>query len=169
MTAAVADVRGAAVVIDDRIGQESTIDDLLDQLSRASIPTVQLKRLPPVDSLIHWRQFALIVMDWALTDSGEDSTIELPVGVTVPSTHSATMVSRNIEFITELLKQTALPIFIATNEDPDSINSAMSAGVATEYPTYDERVHVFRKSELKPNLFETIGNWVSFPARAEGS
>jgi len=162
MTAPTDDVvRGAAVVIDDRIGQETDVDDLLGQLRDASIPTVQLKALPPIESLVHWKQFALIVMDWALTDSGEESEIHLPSGLTLPSTLSQEVVDRNIEFISALLDGTALPIFVATNEDVATVNGALSDGLTETFPDYGERVHVFNKSELKPNLLETIGSWLA--------
>ncbi len=162
MTAQALDVvRGAAVVIDDRIGQESDVDDLLGQLKEASIPTVELKALPPLDSLVHWRQFALIVMDWALTDSGEDSEIDLPGGLALPSTLSQDVVDRNVEFIAALLGSTALPIFVATNEDVDAVNSSLAEGLAADFPGYRERVHVFKKSELKPNLLDTIASWIA--------
>jgi hypothetical protein len=162
MTATALDVvRGAAVFIDDRIGQEGDIDDLLKQLDDESVPTVKLKKLPPTEALVHWKQFALIVMDWALTDIDEESEIEIPQGVPLPSTLSQEVIDRTIEFITALLEQTALPVFIATNEPVDEVNTALQDALAGSFPTYGERVHVFRKSELKPNLFETIGKWIS--------
>ncbi|SBS69949.1 hypothetical protein [uncultured Microbacterium sp.] len=162
MTATAMDVvRGAAVVIDDRIGQESDIDDLLKQLDDEAIPTVKLKRLPPPESLVHWKQFALIVMDWALTDVDDESEIEIPAGVPVPSTLSREIIDRNIAFIAALLEQTALPVFIATNESLDEVRTSLREGLETDFPVYNERVHVFSKSELKPDLFETIGSWVS--------
>lgn len=154
-------VRGAAVVIDDRIGQETDIDDLLKQLDDEAVPTVRLKKLPPTNALVHWRQFALIVMDWALTDVDDDSEIEIPRGVQVPSTLSQEVVDRNINFIGALLEQTALPVFIATNEALDEVSAALRDAFEATTPTYAERVHVFSKSELKPNLFETIGRWIS--------
>ena len=153
-------VRGAAVVIDDRIGQESDVDDLLGQLRDAAIPTVELKALPPPESVVHWRQFALIVMDWALTDAG-DSKIDLPGGLALPSTLAQEGVLRNVEFIAALLGGTALPIFVATNEDVDTVESSLAEGLADKFPGYGERVHVFKKFELKPNLLETIGNWIA--------
>ncbi len=162
MTATALDVvRGAAVVIDDRIGQETDIDDLLKQLDEESVPTVRLKRLPPPEVLVHWKQFALIVMDWALTDADEDSEIEIPKGVPVPSTLSQEVIDRNIAFVTALLEQTALPVFIATNESVDEVNATLRDAFGTSLPSYEERVHVFSKSELKPNLFQTIGRWIA--------
>lgn len=148
-------------MIDDRIGQETDIDDLLKQLDDETVPTVRLKRLPPTDALVHWKQFALIVMDWALTDVDEDSEIEIPRGVPVPSTLSQEVVERNIAFIAALLEQTALPVFIATNESLEEVKASLRDAFETTAPIYEERVHVFSKSELKPNLFETIGNWIS--------
>lgn len=154
-------VRGAAVVIDDRIGQESDIDDLLKQLDEELVPTVKLKKLPPTEALVHWKQFALIVMDWALTDVDDDFEIEIPQGVQVPSTLSQEVIDRNIAFIAALLEQTALPVFIATNEAVDGVNATLEDAFRESFPTYGERVHVFSKTELKPNLFETIGTWIS--------
>lgn len=154
-------VRGAAVVIDDRMGQETDVNDLMRQLRDASIPTVELKQLPPVEALVHWKQFALIVMDWALIDSGDASDIEIPGGVTVPSVLSEEVVERNIAFIRALLDETALPVFVATNEDVDRVNSDLSDAFCEAFPDYAERVHVFSKRELKPNLFQTIGDWLS--------
>lgn len=154
-------VRGAAVVIDDRIGQETDIDDLLTQLRDQSVPTVELRELPPTEALVHWKQFALIVMDWALTDVEDDSKIEIPQGVPVPSTLTQDVINRNVDFIAALLEQTALPIFIATNESVDDVNTALHDAFADTFPIHRERVHVFSKSELKPNLFERIGKWIS--------
>lgn len=154
-------VRGAAVVIDDRIGQETDIDDLLKQLDDEAVPTVRLKKLPPTDALVHWKQFALIVMDWALTDVDEESEIEIPRGVPVPSTLSRDVIARNIAFIAALLEQTALPIFIATNEAVDDVKTSLREAFEGTAPIYAERVHVFSKNQLKPNVFETIGSWIA--------
>lgn len=158
---AIKGVRGAAVVIDDRIGKETDIDDLLKQLRDESVPTVELRQLPPTDSLAHWKQFALIVMDWALTDVEDDSEIDIPLGVQVPSTLSQGGDDRKIEFITALLEQTSVPVFIATNESVDGVNTSLREAFESTIPAYEERVHVFSKTELMPNLFETIGNWIS--------
>lgn len=154
-------VRGAAVVIDDRIGQETDIDDLLNQLREQSIPTVELKELPTPDALIHWKQFALIVMDWALMDVEGQVDIELPPGLTAPSMLSKEVIDRNIAFIRALLEETAVPVFIATNEGKEEVNASLRDAFAESFPEYCERVHVFSKGELKPNLFETIGSWIS--------
>ena len=155
-------IRGAAVVIDDRIGQESDVDDLLKQLSDSSVPTVKLSKLPPLESLAHWKQFSLLVMDWALTDVGDDERdIKLPPGVAVPPGLSADIVDRNVAFIAALIEQTTMPVFIATNEPVDAVNAALREAFGGAFLTYGERVHVFSKSELRPNLFETIGAWIA--------
>lgn len=155
-------IRGAAVVIDDRIGQESDIDDLLKQLSDSSVPTVKLRKLPPLESLPHWRQFSLIVMDWALTDVEDDEPeITMPPGVPAPTVLAESIVDRNVRFLAALIEQTAMPVFIATNEPLDNVNAALRKAFGESYPLYGERLHVFSKSELTPNLFETIDAWLS--------
>lgn len=161
MTMNAADVvRGAAVVIDDRIGEESGIDALLKQLKNQSVPTVELRGLPPTESLVHWKQFALIVMDWRLTGGEDEPEIEIPGGVAIPSTLSSQVVNSNIEFLSALLAQTALPVFIATNDDVDTIRTTLAERFASSFPNFEERVHVFSKRELQPDLFSKVADWL---------
>lgn len=153
-------VRGAAVVIDDRIGEESDIDALLKQLTDQSVPTVALRELPPTESLVHWKQFALIVMDWRLTGGDDETEVEIPGGVTMPSTLSDEVVNSNIDFLSALLDQTALPVFIATNDDVEGVRTTLTERFAATFPNFAERVQVFSKGELQPDLFSKVAEWL---------
>ena len=154
-------VRGAAVVIDDRIDEpEDAIRSILDQLTTAEVPTVRLRALPSDESLVHWKQFGLIVLDWELTYSTADDATAVPAGVSVPSGLADERDRRSIEFIRSLLEETALPVFVASNADLDGIRAALSEGLNDQAAILEDRVHVFSKSELEVSLFDTIGSWI---------
>lgn len=155
-------VRGAAMVIDDRIEQsEDAIQLILDQLEAAEVPTVRLKALPSPESLIHWKQFGLIVMDWDLSYGTADDETPVPAGVVVPTELASDMVENNIEFVRSLIRETALPIFVATNSDVDSIRSDLNSAFSGDCSVLEERVNVFSKGELEFELFEKIGKWIA--------
>lgn len=163
MTAGGQDViRGTAVVIDDRIEDaEDAISKILDQLRIAEIPTVKLRGLPSNESLIHWKRIGLIVMDWELTYSTADDETDIPPGIVVPTQLAVETSTKNIEFIRTLLRETALPIFIATNSDVGSIRTALASELVDEGIANSGRVHVFSKGELELKLFDTIGAWIT--------
>lgn len=154
-------VRGAAVVIDDRIGEdEDAIQRILNQLEAAEVPTVRMRELPSTGSLVHWKQFGLIVLDWELSYATADEETSVPPGVTVPSELAADVRSANFDFIRSLLDETALPIIIASNADIDSIRSELTDAFPDQVGVLEERLHVFSKSELEVSLFESIGSWI---------
>lgn len=159
--AAHAVVRGAAVVIDDRINEsEDAIQLIIDQLTSAEVPTIRLSELPSVDSLVHWKQFGLIVLDWELSYSNADEDTEVPVGVAVPSELASETREQNFKFIRSLLDETALPIFVASNADIDGIRSELADAFSDHGSGLAERVKVFSKSELEVSLFDAIGAWI---------
>jgi len=154
-------VRGAAVVIDDKIEEPDTdLRAILDQLSSAAVPTIKLKDLPNIESLIHWKRFGLIVLDWELSYAAAEGGIDVPAGVTVPSELESESHKRILAFVEALLDQTSLPIFVATNASVDGIETELADHFSDRARTVRDRVKVFSKGNLETSLFTHIGRWI---------
>lgn len=155
-------IRGAAVVIDDRIDDpDDALQSILKQLRDADVPLITLRSLPSIESLVYWKQFGLIVLDWELSYSSADDSTSIPVGVTVPSELAAGTRQHNFEFISYLLNETALPVFVASNADLEDIRGQLAGAFPDQASGLQDRVMVFGKGELEVSLFETIGVWIN--------
>lgn len=154
-------IHGPAVIVDDKIeGSDQSLEAILGQLAAAEIPVVRLQSLPTLDAVVHWRRFGLIILDWQLT-YGEAVDTTVPLGVPVPSGLAEDSREQVTAFVRELLESTALPVFIASNSNVDEIKSHLAAELADFGAVLDQRVKVYKKSELHESLLTELDTWLS--------
>ncbi len=160
MSGAVANlVVGPAVVVDDKVDEaEGALLAILEQLDAAGLPVVTLAELPSVESLRHWRQLALIVLDWELSYAAADT--EVPPGVTVPSTLEEETRSTVHDFIRACLRETSAPIFILSNASVDDIEADLSRNLTDIQDALGRRVQVYSKSAVQVDLMEKVYGWL---------
>lgn len=154
-------IRGAAVIVDDKIGNpEGALAEILRQLEDAAVPVVRMQELPRVESLVHWRQFGLIVLDWELTYSELDEPVE-EFGITVPSGLQEGKYAEVTEFVRALLSETMLPIFIASSGDVEGIRQHLDDALTDLGAGNRARVRVYSKTTLEFSLFDELEKSIS--------
>jgi len=155
---------GIAVVIDDEIGQDRAIDNLISQINKRRMPCLTYDQLPETDVIDHFNGISFLILDWKLHNSNAVS--DTTEGVRLPEGVSEANIRENIDFLKALIKSCFVPIFIFTNESKDDVISKLK-----EHSLYHEngcnRIFVKNKSELsgknntaRTRLFKTINEWV---------
>ncbi len=154
---------GIAVVIDDEIGQDRAIDNLVSQINKRRMPCLTYDQLPETDVIHHFSGISFIILDWKLHNN--NAVADTTEGVRLPEGASEANIRENIDFLKELIKSCFVPIFIFTNESKDDVISKLK-----EHSLYHEngcnRIFIKNKSELsgenntaRSRLFKTIDEW----------
>jgi hypothetical protein len=138
--------RGVGVIIDDDLGpngkSENPIWGIKESFEEKNIPILPYYELPTAEEVNNFNSVSFLLLDWKLVDSpnGEDD---------------------NIEFIKQFNEICFAPIFIFSNESPDSITRTLTdAGL---YASEKKHNHILvkRKSELYGmGLFNEIEKWL---------
>lgn len=151
-------LNGIAVVIDDQIGNESEIDNLISQIKKQSIPYITYKELPK-DDIEHFDGISFILLDWKLQKV--ELTKALPKGVTQPTGLSKFSIEENISFLKKMTESCFTPIFIFTNESVSEVIEILKSNdlYHDNKPNY---IFVKNKKDLKgrTKLFKTIEDWI---------
>ena len=161
---------GIGVIIDDMLGDvevNDKINDIISFLEGAHIPLVKYKALPDGSAIKHLRNASFILLDWQLyrTLSYVDGQI---VTLKVADDVVATNNRNNTVFVTRLLRETSVPIFIFSNTTDvkdNLIANGISGDELSKYPIFiKEKQSLFTKDEQFV-MFESIEAWVkSMPA-----
>ena len=110
---------GIAIIIDDKIKKEDSKDLILkirDQLKRNHIPILEYEDLPDDSEICNFKNISFILLDWYLFET-------LEPGITIDETQ---FIKKNIEFLKEINKVGFTPVFIFSNQSPDSIIRKLS-------------------------------------------
>lgn len=156
---------GIGVIIDDMLGDlevNDKINEITSSLESAHIPLVKYNALPDGNSIEHLRNASFILLDWQLyrTLSYVDGQI---ITLKVADNVVATNNRNNTVFVTRLLRETSVPIFIFSNTT-DVRDNLIANGISGEelnkYPIFiKEKQSLFNKDEQFV-MFESIETWV---------
>lgn len=150
---------GIAVVIDDEIGKEKAIDNLISQIKKKNMPCLTYTELPGDAIIDHFDNISFLLLDWKLQAEilGESITD----GVTLPSTIRDSAIEENISFLKKLRESCFMPVFIFTNEKEEVVIQPLKDHglYQDDKPNY---IFVKRKSDLtgRTRLFKTIEDWI---------
>lgn len=150
---------GIAVVIDDQIGKETGIDNLIKQIERKNMPSIKYKALPSTEEVKHFAGISFVLLDWKLQHEELDG--QITQGVSIPDTLAQAMVDENIAFIKSIKETLFVPIFIFTNERIRGVIKALK-----KHNLYDKgkpnAIFVKNKRDLKgtKKLFNTLNDWM---------
>ncbi|TET36953.1 MAG: hypothetical protein E3J72_07165 [Planctomycetota bacterium] len=151
---------GIAVIIDDRIGGEAKIDNIISQIERKNIPHLKYTALPSLEEIKNFQGISFLLLDWKL-QAGERTDEEITDGVTMPAGITQAAVESNIEFLKKLKESCFIPVFIFTNENVDRIIQILVENglYSTESQNY---IFVKSKSDLqgRTKFFKVIHEWV---------
>lgn len=148
---------GIAIIIDDKIKKEDSGDLILkirDQLKKNNISILEYEDLPADSEIQNFKNISFILLDWELFERPEP-------GIPMDETP---FINNNIAFLKEINKVSFTPVFIFSNQSPDSIIRKLSdEGLYNE----DSNNYIFikQKGNLLSNnddnlLFTEIENWL---------
>lgn len=148
---------GIAIIIDDKIKKEDSNDLILkirDQLKENNISILEYEDLPADSEIQNFKNISFILLDWELFERPEK-------GMQMDETP---FINNNIKFLKEFEKVSFTPVFIFSNQSPDSIIRKLSdEGLYNE----DSNNYIFikQKQDLLSDdddnlLFTEIENWL---------
>lgn len=161
---------GIGVIIDDMLGDievNDKINDITSSLESEQIPLLKYKVLPNENAIEHLKNASFILLDWQLyrTLCYQDGMI---VTLKVADDVVASNNRNNTAFVTRLLQETSVPIFIFSNTTDvrdNLIDNGISEDQLSKYPVFiKEKQNLFNENG-KFVMFEAIETWVkSMPA-----
>lgn len=148
---------GIAIIIDDKIKKEDSQDLILnirDKLKDNHISILEYEDLPDDSEIQNFNNISFILLDWQLFERPEP-------GMLMDET---LFINNNIKFLKDIRKVSFTPVFIFSNQPPNSIIRKLS-----EEGIYNEgsNNYIFIKqkkdiiSDVDDNLlFNEIENWL---------
>ena len=116
--------QGVAIVIDDEIGKDKHIDNILGQIKTMNIPTIQYNAIPDVGIVRNFRNISFLLLDWYL-HGGSLSEEQTSSGVSIPQAMRDSDIQQNIDLLIKMRSVCFCPIFIFTNENPTTIEAKL--------------------------------------------
>ncbi|RZJ47375.1 MAG: hypothetical protein EON87_01170 [Brevundimonas sp.] len=154
MTAVVPSLfKGIALVIDNEIGGEGQIDEILADIRAGGGHYVSMAALPAHDyDLDHFDRVAFFIMDWNLL--GEP-------GLPMTSELEKENVVQNIAFLKRLAKSRHAPVFIFTNNEPADVVAELETDEELSRSVKDQHILVRSKSEVVGKLYEVLEQYAA--------
>ncbi|WMW22777.1 hypothetical protein RE476_02845 [Methanolobus mangrovi] len=149
---------GIAIIIDDEIGKESKINNIINQIEEKNIPCVKYTQLPDPKIINHLQGVSFLLLDWTiLTEDLQSSILD---GVKIPDELKSKLIDENISFLKSLMEKCFAPVFIFSNESPSYIISKLKENdlYSDDKPNF---IFVKRKSDIDDDkLFAEINSWI---------
>ena len=148
---------GIAIIIDDKIKKEDSQDLILkirDQLKKNHISILEYEDLPDDTEICNFKNISFILLDWQLFETPEP-------GMQIDE---LLFINNNIVFLKEIKKVGFTPVFIFSNQSPDSITRKLSEeGIYKEGS--NNYIFIKQKGDLLSRdndnlLFTEIENWL---------
>lgn len=140
--------KGIAVVIDDEVESEAEIGGIIQAIKDAGGHVITMKALPDVATdLDNFAGAAFFILDWNLT--GERHGVKLSEAL------EADELRQKVEFLTKLQDSRHAPVFIFTNEDPDTVREALDAS----YPEGSAHILIEQKGAVGSRVYEILNEW----------
>lgn len=150
--------KGIAVVIDNGIGSEEAIDKILQNIRDGGGHAIQLLALPDAAyDLEHFSRVSFFIMDWNLSNSTDGMPLE--AGVRLPETLNKSMIADNVAFLKRLSKNRHAPVFIFTNEEPQTVLEELSVDADLHRSVEESHILVKRKVDVTDKLYEVLEEW----------
>jgi len=149
---------GSAIIIDDEIKKEGSKDLILkirNKLKAYHIPILEYEKIPEDEEICNFNNINFILLDWQLLETPES-------GIKIPK---ELFIKNNIEFLKKIKKVNFTPVFIFSNESPDSIIRKLSDEDIYDEGSNNNYIFVKRKQDLFSEdndnlLFAEIEKWL---------
>ncbi|NTG87696.1 hypothetical protein G6L15_16205 [Agrobacterium rhizogenes] len=151
--------KGIAVVIDNGIGREDEIDKILKNIEENGGHAIKLLKLPDENyDLEHFARVSFFIMDWNLADK---DGVPLEANVRLPDTFNKAMIADNIAFLKRLSQSRHAPVFIFSNEAPETVIEELSSDPDLLKSVAESHILVKRKSDIIDKLYDVLEDWAS--------
>jgi len=108
--------KGPVVVIDDEIGDNNTIDDIISKIEEKCLPILKYTNIDKADREIDSIYFSnFIILDWLLYPE------EIPLGVSIGAELQESLNKKKLNFIKRIKSVCFSPVFILTNISKEGI------------------------------------------------
>lgn len=151
---------GIAVIVDNEIDDSSSsIHKIKRLIEEKNIPVLTFPEIPSQEIIPALSGVAFVVLDWDYTDG----KIPIKEGdrIQIPETLAETEESRLISFITQLLKELFVPVFIFTGKSKDMVIDRLKDADLWQEDR-PNRIFVKQKDEVdtEDELLSAISEWV---------
>lgn len=151
---------GIAVIVDNEIDDSSSsIHKIKRLIEEKNIPVLTFPEIPSQEIIPALSGVAFVVLDWDYTDG--KIPIEEGDRIQIPETLAETEESRLISFITQLLKELFVPVFIFTGKSKDMVIDRLKDADLWQEDR-PNRIFVKQKDEVdtEDELLSAISEWV---------
>lgn len=152
---------GIAVIVDNEIDDSSSsIHRIKEHIEGKNIPVLTFSEIPSLDVIPALSGAAFVVLDWDYTDG--KLPIEEGERIQIPETLAETEESRLISFITQLLKELFVPVFVFTGKSKDMVIDRLKDADLWQ-DNRSNRIFVKQKDEVDTDdeLFSAIADWTT--------
>ena len=152
--------KGPVVVIDDEIGKNKTIDDIILEIEKRGLPILKYTEIGKADDEISNIWFSnFIILDWRLHVG------ERPPGVGIGEGMKEFSNKKKVEFIKKVRDVCFSPIFIFTNISTEGIEEEIEKPLKENgllYSDYRKNfIFIRNKEEILKALFNDINSWIA--------
>lgn len=152
--------QGIAVIFDDEISNPtSTIYTIKENIQRKNIPVAVYNEMPRPEIIPLLSNASFVILDWDYTNS------ELDVGsierLSIPIELKTEQEQDLIQFISKLLCEVFIPVFIFTSKSVDSIKTTLRDN-ALWNDDKENRIFIKQKNDIntEAQLFGEIEKWI---------
>lgn len=152
--------QGIAVIFDDEISDPtSTIYTIKKNIQSKNIPVAVYNEMPRQEIIPSLSNAAFVILDWDYTNSKLD--VESSERVSIPIELKANQEQDLIQFISKLLCEVFIPVFIFTSKSVDSIKTTLRDAKLWN-DDKENRIFIKQKNDIntEAQLFEEIENWI---------
>ena len=151
---------GIAVIVDNEIDDSSSsIHRIKKLIEKKNIPVLTFTEIPSQDIIPALSGAAFVILDWDYTDG--KIPIEEGERILIPGTLVETEESRLISFISQLLKELFVPVFIFTGKSKGMVIDRLKDADLWQNDR-PNRIFVKQKDEVdtEDELLSAISKWV---------
>ncbi len=150
---------GIAVIVDNEIDDaSSSIYSIKKLIEEKNIPVLTFSEIPSLDVIPALSGAAFVILDWDYTDG--KIAVEEGERIHIPGTLIEAEESRLISFITQLLKELFVPVFIFTAKSKEMVTDRLKDADLWQ-DNRPNRIFVKQKDEVDTDdeLFSAIADW----------
>mgnify|MGYP000877529284 FL=1 len=152
--------QGIAVIFDDEISDStSTIYKIKENIQRKNIPVAVYDKMPRPEIIPSLSNASFVILDWDYTNSKLD--IESSERLSIPTEFKTEQEQNLIQFISKLLCEVFIPVFIFTSKSVDSIKETLrDADLWND--NKENRIFIKQKNDISSDdqLFGAIEEWL---------
>ncbi len=152
--------QGIAVIFDDEISDPtSTIYTIKENIQRKNIPVAVYNEMPRPEIIPSLSNASFVILDWDYTNSGLD--VGSSERLSIPIELRAEQEQNLIQFISKLLCEVFIPVFIFTSKSVDSIKTTLRDAKLWN-DGKENRIFIKQKNDVNTEdaFFGAIEDWI---------